>query len=315
MQSPASAKQRSEFIRAAMRSASGAPDSHPQPPDLLVHNERQSPRRNEHLRYPKLTTGFQYSVVLGRPAQLQPPPSRSSDIGLRVPSRPQSARPDPSLNLGVGTPGDDCIVASSPRILVARSNAGSPRADSRVVGDEFARASNSPSSQDKIKSSLQQALVEAGGESGQEQIKRPSTASNRRAPTTPRTQARPSTANANPDPSPLTTLSPRKVSAGSGSRTRAPSRPSSSSLSVAGVAESDVTREFISPGVQLFSADIPTEQDLEGDNEPHSRFVPVEQRRLHSAKIRAEARQKVLNVKLLMLVHEVLMLVHVFELV
>jgi hypothetical protein len=86
-------------------------------------------------------------------------------------------------------------------------------------------------------------------------------------------------------------------------------------LSVAGVAESDVTRELISPGVQLFSADIPTEQDLEGDNEPHSRFVPVEQRRLHSAKIRAEARQKVLNVKLLMLVHEVLMLVHVFELV
>jgi hypothetical protein len=269
-QSHAGAKKRSEAISAAIKAAS--PRSPIQRPcDLAICNGRLSPRSYE--RYPKLTSGSQYSVDNARPIV---PLSRPPDIGLRVPRRPQSGRPNSSLNFGIG---DDCIVASSPRILSTRSNADSPRSNSAVDGDQFSRASHPPrKSLDKMQSSVEQALTRPDEERKEEETQRPSTASNRRAPTGPTgTQARPSTANANLNPTPPRTPSPRKVcTTGSG----------------------PVAKYF--QGLTL-SCDLPSHRKMEGETrasdqlincETHSRFVPVQHRR-HSAKMRAEARDKV----------------------
>ena len=261
-QSHAGAKKRSEAISAAIKAAS--PRSPIQRPcDLAICNGRLSPRSYE--RYPKLTSGFQYSVDNSRP--IVPhirPPTASSDIGLRAPRRPQSGRTNSSLNFGIG---DDCIVASSPRILSARSNADSPRSNSAVDGDQFAPASHPPrNSPDKIQSLVEQALTRPEEERNEEETHRPSSASNRRAPTgRTGTQARPFTDNDNLNPTPPRTPSPRKLC------------------------------------TLTMSCDLPSHRKMEGETrasdqwitcETHSRFVPVQHRR-QSAKMRAEARDKV----------------------
>jgi hypothetical protein len=275
-QSHAGAKKRSEAISAAIKAAS--PRSMIQRPcDLAICNGLLSPRSYE--RYPKLTSGFQYSVDNARPiVPLSRPPTASSDIGLRVPRRPQSGRPNSSFNFGIG---DDCIVASSPRILSTRSNAVSPRSNSAVGGDQFARASQPPrKSPDKMQSSVEQSLTRPDEERKEEGTQRPSTASNCRAPTGPTgTQARPSTANANLNPTPPRTPSPRKVcTPGSGP-----------------------VAKYVQ-GLTL-SCDLPSHRKMEGETrasdqwincETHSRFVPVQHRR-QSAKMRAEARDQVRN--------------------
>jgi hypothetical protein len=265
-QSHASAKQRSEAISAAIKAAS--PRSPIQRPcDLAISNGRLSPRSYE--RYPKLTSGFQYSVDNARPIiPLSRPPTASSDIGLRVPRRPQSGRPDSSLKLGIG---DDCIVASSPRILSTRSNADSPRSNCAVDGDQFARASDSPrKSPDKIHSSMEQAVTRPEEGRKEEDTQRPSTASKRRATTAPTGQARPSTANAHLNPTPPRTPSPRKVcTPGSG-----PGARCLQGLTLKIEGETSASDQWITC-------------------ETHSRFVPVQHRRLQSAKMRAEANDQV----------------------
>jgi len=88
--------------------------------------------------------GFEYASVSPRPMSSRQ--VQRSNIGLRVPARPQTSRPEHNVDLSIGKgTGASCIVNSS-RVHNARLVREESDNDANAAGDQFKRLAQSPTS-------------------------------------------------------------------------------------------------------------------------------------------------------------------------